>query len=200
MTARSTRRRGLTLLELLAVLTILAVVAGIVVPMVANITSGESFHTPGGPKSAQRVATEATMTRVRDAIMGSGENPGYYGDLGTLPWPQDGSRQDHPQLRYLFVNPATEDDTRDFDPNTRRGWRGPYVLGSTGHYTVDVPRGLLDLYGENGDPALIDAWGSPIVIALRSQSGRMNGYLVSAGKDAVLGTPDDLELLLREDL
>jgi len=200
MTARSTRRRGLTLLELLVVLTILAVAAGIVVPMVANITSGESFHTPGGPKSAQRIATEATMTRVHDAIMGSGENPGYFGDLGELPWPQDGSRQDHPQLRYLFVNPATEDNTGDFDPNTRRGWRGPYVLGSTGRYAVEGPRGFHDLYGENGDPALIDAWGSPIVIMLRSESGRTNAYLVSAGKDAALGTADDLELILREDL
>jgi len=197
---RSTRRRGLTLLEIVVVLTILVVVAGVVVPMVANITSGGSFNTPGGPKSAQRIVTEATMMRIRDAIMGSGVRPGYFGDLGALPWPHPGSREDHPQLRYLFVNPATEDKTRDFDPNTRRGWRGPYVVNPTGRYLVDGPRGFLDLYGENGDPALIDAWGSPIVVVLRSESGRTNAYLVSAGEDAALDTGDDLESMLREDL
>ncbi len=195
-------RLGLTLLELVVVLAILAAVAGILVPMVANIVSGPSIKlSPGGEgKSAQQVVTEATLGRIREAIMGSGGDPGYYGDLGALPWPPDGSRQDYPQMRYLFVNPRTEDATNDFDPDTCRGWRGPYLLGSTGCFQVDLTRGFGQAYGETGDPALIDAWGLPIVIALRNEDGRTNAYLVSAGKDAILGTADDVELALCEDL
>ncbi len=64
---------------------------------------------------------------------------------------------------------------------------------ATNHRAIDVD-------GETGDPALIDAWGLPIVIALRNEDGRTNAYLVSAGKDAILGTADDVELALCEDL
>ena len=81
-----------------------------------------------------------------------------------------------PQLRYLFINPLTENTltTADagstdmmvtYNPAYRLGWRGPYVVANNGSvYTINAAAGFLEQYGENGDPAVLDGWGNPIVI------------------------------------
>lgn len=175
------RWRGLTLAELLVVLAILAVVGGLVIPAAGRYV-GQS----------REDVTRQSLFRLRDTIVQT-----YWQDSDRLlPGPLDlagpPAREDHPQLRYLFVNPATEDASVTYDPAYRRGWRGPYLIGLPGaHYTVVPAAGFSQLYGLTGDPAVPDAWGRPIVIQNpgRLLDGRRDVRLVSAGPDGILTIP-----------
>ncbi len=72
--SQSSTRRGLTLFELLIVLTItMTLVALVVIP--ADELRGASMTT----------VTERTMLALRDAIVGSDAQPGYRADVGELP-------------------------------------------------------------------------------------------------------------------
>lgn len=175
------RRHGLSLAELMVVLLILVLLAGMIVPMISRTS-----------EDAQRQTTEANLVQLRDVIMN-----GYRPDLGS--WPRPGSiglgngRQNHPQLRYLFVNPANETAAQTYDPVHRLGWKGPYLLSTTGSYALNLALGFTNDYGENGDPTVLDGWGRPIV--MRNISGEW--FLVSAGLDGSLGNADDLRLKLQ---
>lgn len=235
-------RRGLTLIELLAVLVVLAALGGIMIPLIGDLRV-DAFG-DGEGRSAQEIATLSTMQQIRNAIMGSPGQPGYFSDMGDYPRPTEfsvanpgnpGPRPDHPQLRYLFINPADEKPIRprgndiEWDPSTKTGWRGPYMLSATGAFSADLhPSFLVDepastnrLYGDltdprdgrnEPDPALLDAWGRPIVIQEPLQVGNPEPFrarLVSAGPNGVIDTPpedrtpdpdeigDDLLLYLR---
>lgn len=201
------RRRGLTLLELLVVLTILIALATIVVPVISTF----------GRKS-QDVATRENLLRLQDLLVNQ-----YWPDMGELPRPKNLTgppvRLDRPQLRYLFVNPDTEDTSKTTGAtllSTRR-WNGPYVRHTGARYQIDNssdtvvkwPRGFIADYGLGddtgiqGDPAILDAWGRPIVIQVPS-TGASDDWkyarLVSAGPDGVIETqvnvrmPDDSPL------
>jgi prepilin-type N-terminal cleavage/methylation domain-containing protein len=168
---RASVHRGLTLLELLIVIAILAVLASLAVPLVSSTT-----------ETSQQQATLASLTQLRDVIMNV-----YRADVNKqLPRPKSGvgtpPRQAKPQLRYLFINPNTETTVADYDPVYRVGWRGPYLLNSSGQYTVDVSRGFTADYGENLDPTVLDAWGRPIVLV----EAAGHAWLVSAGPDGNL--------------
>ena len=77
----------------------------------------------------------------------------------------------------------------DFDPVYRVGWRGPYVVANNGSvYTINATTDFLEQYGENGDPAVLDGWGNPIVIqnpGLTSDGGQ-DVRLVSAGPNGIV--------------
>ncbi len=92
----------MTLIELTVVLLILTALAGLAIPYVA-----------GTGAYAQCTATEASMVTIRNAIVGSYEQPGYFEDMGGLPG----------NLDELIM----QGGQADFNPVTRRGWRGPYV-------------------------------------------------------------------------
>jgi prepilin-type N-terminal cleavage/methylation domain-containing protein len=166
-------RDGLTLIELLIVLLILVALAGMVVPMVAEVSS-----------NTQKQTTDTNLVQLRDTIMNS-----YRPDMNKqLPRPDTAfapPRQAKPQLRYLFVNPKTETLLRQHDPVYRLGWRGPYLLQSTGQYSVNLAAGFTLDYGENGDPTVIDGWGRPIVI----YEAAGQAWLISAGPDGFLEKP-----------
>ncbi|MGR9114696.1 MAG: hypothetical protein ACU85E_02940 [Gammaproteobacteria bacterium] len=98
----SRRQSGVTLLELAIVLLVLVALAGLAIP-----------YFSGTSRYAQCTATEASMVAIRDAIIGSYERPGYLADVGALPG----------TLGDLLVNPGVA----IFNPETQRGWRGPYV-------------------------------------------------------------------------
>ncbi|MBE2286736.1 MAG: hypothetical protein IAE77_24985 [Prosthecobacter sp.] len=171
---------GLTLIELLVVLMVLIAVAGIVVPNLTDLR----FGFDGDRKTASEIATEKTLMEVRAAILGPDGKKGLWSDLGEreADLPQD--------IAELFIRRA---GWPNFDPNTRLGWRGPYVMDS----------GARD--GAN-DPAILDGWGRPIVIQTPTA---LTIRLVSAGADGILETPpatamptlaacgDDLVLFLR---
>jgi prepilin-type N-terminal cleavage/methylation domain-containing protein len=145
-------RRGLTLLELVMVVSILAILTALIVPGM-----GEQ------QEETRRVAARVTLQGLRDEIanrymqdMGHTVNPLITGKA-ALPQPNrtldasgristtqiDGSTAGLvPQLHFLFVNPNQYDGAAttkyvgvpDFDPNVKIGWNGPYVLQKSSVY------------------------------------------------------------------
>jgi prepilin-type N-terminal cleavage/methylation domain-containing protein len=200
------KRRGLTLLELLVVLAILVSLATIIVPVIGTF----------GRKS-QEVATRENLLRLQELLVNQ-----YRADMGELPRPNltlfaSSGRVNHPQLRYLFVNPDTENITR-LEGTTilsARQWKGPYVRHGGARYQKDtiatpgegqVDRKFTEAYGlgdttaNQGDPTVLDAWGRPIVLqepstgTLYSPSTTDKTYtrLVSAGPNGIIDTPLDV--------
>lgn len=133
-------RPGLTLIELMAVVAILAILAGAMVPLVSRYAA-----------QARTTAARASLAAVRDAIMGTPDKPGFLADTGRLPT----------SMAELFLQPT---DVSNFNRDTGLGWRGPYLLNATGVYPVN------DAYGQKGDPALLDPWGQPIVLQIPNQT------------------------------
>ena len=164
---------GFTLIEMLIVLLVLAAVAGAVIAL-----SGSTA------RDAQVQGTLATMAELRKVIVGSPEQPGYQDDTAALP----------ATLTDLFVQPPPlaapaqpPPYVGTYDPNTRRGWRGPYIMNPTGNYVVNAARGFTTDYGQNG-PTMLDAWGQPIVLQV-PVSDPTCARLVSAGPDGIIQTP-----------
>lgn len=161
--------RGFSLIEMVLVVAILVILAGLVLPMLWGVQDNSAS-----------VATTAGLQAIRTAIVGSGPGqPGYLSDMGKLPV----------TMRDLFIMPTS---ATPFDPLTSRGWRGPYLLDATGTYQVNA-NGFSVAYGANGDPAVLDSWGHPIIIQAAptaSDSNPPNIRLVSAGQDGIVQTPD----------
>jgi type II secretory pathway pseudopilin PulG len=130
------RMRGVTLIELAVVLLVLIALAGLLMPSVQNASG-----------SAQCVATDASLVAIRDAIMGTGGQPGFLSDMGSFPkHPDATSTSTNPfNLHYLFsdwnanADPAPNSCLKNgpdavdcvhlphFNPVTQRGWHGPYL-------------------------------------------------------------------------
>jgi len=174
-------RRGLTLLELVVTLAIVVATAS-----VAVLGSGALLQDSRGD------VTRQSLKALRDVIAQT-----YWQDNSlTLPRPNMAvtithfpNRQNAAQLRYLFVNPATEDTTVTYNPAYRLGWRGPYVVANNGSvYTINATANFTEQYGENGDPAVLDGWGNPIVIQNPGTwaDGSQDVRLVSAGPNGIV--------------
>lgn len=182
---RSCLRHGLTLVELLIVLLVLIAVAAVIVPNVTDLRLGFS----GDRKTPKEIATTQTLLQVRAAILGENGQKGLWTDLG-------GRDADLPQkIAELFVSRA---GWAAYDPDTRRGWRGPYLMDNGARYGVN------DAYGSISDPAVLDGWGRPIVIQFPTSpvtepERSLNVRLVSAGENGVIDTPDDQAMPTRTD-
>lgn len=179
-------RRGLTLLELVVVVAILAILIGFIVP-VADYAINES----------KRKVTNANLVLIRDAIMGTQDKPGFLQDTGRLPI----------TLGELFVQPT---NVPAWNRDTGLGWRGPYVVPQ-GQYLVNPAANFFVYspgssgypgtgYGTNSDPAVLDGWQRPIVLQVPNQSMSAGTYstalaadlafarLVSAGQNGIIDT------------
>ncbi len=158
---------GLTLIELLVVLSVLIALAVVVVPMLSDLRLGRD----GWRKTPQQIATEQTLLQVRTAILGGAGQKGLWTDFAQR-------ETELPQtIAELFV---PRSGWPNFDPNTRLGWRGPYLQSSGARYDAN------DAYGTTNDPAVLDGWGRPIVIQLLDAE---HIRVVSKGEDGVLDTP-----------
>ncbi|MGE3853666.1 MAG: prepilin-type N-terminal cleavage/methylation domain-containing protein [Planctomycetota bacterium] len=196
-------RRGLSLIELMVVVGVLAVLAGLVIPLL-----GQSAD------NARALTTQATLRQVRDAVMGTPDAAGYWQHMAAMP--ADEPLRLPQRLQDLWVAPTLPTAPVDYssletyDPTRRLGWNGPYLLAASGRYQVDGARAFSAEYGDNGDAAPLDGWGSPIVIQVQQLGSTMDARLVSAGPDGVIDTPadvpdplaaridDDLVLFLRQ--
>ncbi|MDA7980294.1 MAG: prepilin-type N-terminal cleavage/methylation domain-containing protein [Pirellulales bacterium] len=166
-------RAGVTLVELMIVLVILVGLASVMVPMFAN--SRED--------SAERT-TRASLVAVRDALTQQHLDTKYIALTGPPETVAIDATRFH--LRWLFHNPVTGDASNDFDPDTRTGWNGPYLMNNTGQYAIDATKNLTASYGSDGDPAILDTYtGTPIVCQVVG-SGPLDVRLVSAGTDGVV--------------
>lgn len=213
-TRHTARRRGLTLLELLIVLTILVALGTLIIPTMGYLG-----------RRSQRLAARENLHRLQNLIVNR-----YWADMGDLPRPaldlngdvSEPGREDHPQLRYLFVNPDRAADLNDPFIYLKsaallsgRSWQGPYVSHSGARYSVLAADGFTSLYGLDNDPAVLDAWGRPIVLQLPTEvpTGldpgddglvilrvqRLHARLVSAGPNGRIDTPPDLLMPLAVD-
>ncbi|MBA4019320.1 MAG: hypothetical protein C0483_19310 [Pirellula sp.] len=221
----ATSRRALTLLELVMVVSILAVLTAMVVPGM-NAQHEET-----------RVAVaRKSMQDLRDTISNR-----YLVDMGDLPRANvaDSNRGGSaalPQLHFLFVNPRqmygtgtliTYTSVNDYDASTRIGWNGPYVGTTPAKYPAISDKrfpkdpndtrtwsdcGFTANQGLLNDQTLNDPWGSPYTIRLMSQTlgsdTIISEYVTSAGPnrasdtwtynvDGSLNAGDDLALLIR---
>lgn len=215
------RRRGLTLLELVMVVSILAILTALVVPGMSD-----------QQEETRKTVAKATLQELRDVIanrylpdMSHTVNPAVTGAV-ALPQPNraydtsgritstqaDGSVAGVvPQTHFLFVNPNQYSGStttqyvsvKDFDPQVKIGWNGPYVMhkatvypNPTNQRFTNDPNntatwsdcGFTTQFGQPGDYCVNDPWGSPYVIRIhRTSHGGTNNlftaYVVSAGPD-----------------
>lgn len=177
-------QQGMTLMELTVVLLVLTALAGLAVPYI-----------DGTGATAQCTATETTMVAIRDAIVGSYEQPGYLEDMGALPGTLSALVNDHycagssdPERTAAKCNDAegTWTEQPAYNPATKRGWRGPYLLN-----TILVTAVLDDRFADSAyiaapivenSPVILDSYGNPIII----QNSGSDARLVSAGPNGVL--------------
>jgi len=211
----SASRAGLTLLELVMVVSILAILTALVVPGMSD-----------QQEETRKTVARATLQELRDVIANR-----YAQDMVSpivslpVPHPSDSVRNATvgqatgtsttalPQLHFLFVNPNQYDfDTTppymavsDYDPQTRIGWNGPYVMQKATTYpnptNVRFPKdpnntgdwasyGFTNMFGQPGDFSINDPWGSPFVIYIFPQlhggTTAYTAYLTSAGPNRAL--------------
>lgn len=156
-------RKAFTLLELLVVLSLLVALSGIVLPICSESLS-----------NANATATRSTLAETRDAMLQ------YWHDSKLVVL--DGvnsvaAESERFEISWLFANPVTNTNTAQFDPNTRKGWNGPYIAVST-----TDPEGV--------GPGLVDAWNQPLSVHYVNPGGSLKDVrIVSAGQNGVVDIP-----------
>ncbi len=176
---KQTTRPGFSLIELVLVVMVLAILAGLVIPLIGNFT-------PGGEKSEKQIVTETSMLAIRDAILGTSTSFGAWSDLGQQPalFPTDPFwlTLKYEQLSSLAPHIYAKGP---FDPGTKIGWRGPYLKG-----------GFRD---SEDSTAFRDGWNKSLTIfvpdtnedSVIDSSEITYARLVSTGEDLTLQTVEE---------
>lgn len=179
---KSHRSRGLTLTELVVVLTILVALAGVTVPKLGSTLN-----------RGRDITTQSSVGEVRDAVAQ------YWADCKYVLAAQSDQRI---VMGDLLEFPFTPGD--EFDPEIGLGWRAPYLeFNRNSTYVVDVVNGFSTTYGVPSDFAIRDVYinqdldgngvkesGSPIVIQEPTLVD-----LVSRGENYALGEPREVRVV-----
>ena len=177
--------RGLTLVELLVVLTILAILAGVAVVSTDTVIRQGRFE-----------ATQQTLAAIEQAVLGPEPyrsedgrlaTAGFVADIGRLPEKLEELWEPLGLPAFGFV-PADADqvDPADADPDVviPSGWRGPYLR---------LPIGRQELR---------DGWGNLFELEGDSESGEEIVRISSVGPDLPAGDPawegEELAIVFRD--
>ncbi|MBX3422185.1 MAG: prepilin-type N-terminal cleavage/methylation domain-containing protein [Pirellulaceae bacterium] len=154
-------RLALTLIELIVVLTVLAALASITIPLCSDQLS-----------NAAQSATRATLVESARALQH------YWHDTKLIEL--DGMATVATESQrfnsiWLFRNPVTGDASNQFDPRLRIGWNGPYLLSVT---------------AVGGDPDLVDGWHQPLSVQYVNPGETLKDVrIVSAGANGTVDIP-----------
>ncbi len=187
------RHVGLTLIELVVVLTVLAALAGLVVPLISRQAADARVST-----------TQASLRQIRDVILNRYlvDNPRSMIVITEDPDPTvititlAGQSQDvwaPTRIRSLFTQSPR---AAAYNPSVRLGWNGPYLVRTGARYpgtTEATARGFIaDEYAHPDDPVLLDGWGNPLVVRPIEDPNDGNHWaIISAGPDGNLNTTND---------
>ena len=97
---------GLTLIELVVAILILVGLSSVLIPLFGNTV-----------KETRSRASQVSLYKIRDAVMGTAEKPGYFQHIGSLP----------SDLGDLYDPSALPVELQTYNPITKLGWRGPYL-------------------------------------------------------------------------
>ena len=149
---------GLTLVELVVVLTIMVALGGLVIPRLTS--TGDT---------ARDVVSVASTVEIRDAVMQ------FWSDC-KYAYPAMPVEDQRIQLGHLLTMPSIGAFAA-FDPNVRLGWNGPYLQTDGKTYLIDSANGFSSIYGDATQLAIRDTFinqdydndgnaesGSPFVI------------------------------------
>lgn len=172
-------RRGLTLLELVVVLLILIATALILVPSFSNI---EIVTPAGDAQSPVKIATQATLNTVRDAIAGEdGVIETLSHKSNALPRKINDLVQEEAPAHITESAP----ELQQYDPVNNIGWHGPYI-NPTGRNAT-------------GEPTIVDGWGNELELQIDfDENGTVDQTesryirVVSAGPNGQIETPADI--------
>ncbi|MEM6363593.1 MAG: type II secretion system protein [Planctomycetota bacterium] len=158
-TRRHDRCQGLTIVELVVVMTILIALAGVVVP---NLMQSS--------ETSREVVADASAIEIRDAVMQ------FWSDC-KYAFPQAPITDQRIQLGHLLEMPTSFGSFTPFDREVRLGWNGPYLQIDGKRYLVDASNGFTTTLGDASQFAVRDVYinqdynsdgnadsGSPFVI------------------------------------
>lgn len=120
------KKQGFTLLELLIVVSIMAIIAGVSVMSYTNTRSDSEYQ-----------AAKVEMEQLRQAVIG------YFRDQNNY---INNTHADSPADIVFLI-----DQVSSWDPDYRKGWRGPYMQQSLTGYSSVILNGLG--FDGNGDPS-----------------------------------------------
>lgn len=177
-----TRQTGFTLLELVIVVAILAILAGIAVRSMEGLDQQARFEATG---RCMRDISDAVLTSGRDAD-GSLLVSGFVADMGRLP--KAVGSDPATQLQELWCNPrnlqpfAVRPAPSDPEVVVASGWRGNYLRLGVGQFVLQ------------------DGWGQPFDLLKSDQAtpvadGDVVAVLRSRGADGAVdsGTPNNYD-------
>jgi len=161
--------RGLTLIEIVVVLSVMAILAGIAIPYVYRQIA-----------FSWQQATEEEMENLKKALIGDPKKIqngvrtdfGYLGDWGGLP-----------KSLEALLDAQSHSWYYDKEKKVGAGWNGPYISGS---------------FSEGKSDYRFDAWGNEYIYSNQDYTHKkgesVDGKLVSWGPDGVEGGGDDLTM------
>lgn len=170
-------RKGFTLIEVVVILTVLAILAAIAVPIALRILQVTAED-----------ATRHEMANLKNAMIGDPRKIqssfrsdfGFLGDMGRLP----------ANLDELLVRGSLPAFAFESSKQAGAGWKGPYITGAAA--------------GEAAEAFKTDQWGHNYIYSdedFTNADGQLaDGKIASAGPDGTFDTADDIviEILKNE--